>query len=229
MKPVGVTHRRLRSQLREGRLAVLDPRARFGQQHPLVVARHDLDERGRERVPRREDLGARARCWCSARGGGSAAESHRHPRRRSGSRSTICGLHRRAKSPPGSNTYATPPLMPAAKLRPVRPSTTTRPRRHVLAAMVADALDHRDGAAVAHREALAGQAAHVGFAAGRAVERDVADDDVVLGGKRRIRRRQDRELAARQTLAPAVVGVAFEPRASRLSAGRRRSSGRPNP
>jgi hypothetical protein len=33
----------------------------------------------------------------------------------------------RAEVPERSNTYAMPPLMPAAKLRPVRPSTTTRP------------------------------------------------------------------------------------------------------
>ncbi len=64
-------------------------------------------------------------------------------------------LHREAKSPSSSSTYATPPLIPAAKLRPVLPSTTTSPARHVLASVIADALDHRRRAAVAHREALA--------------------------------------------------------------------------
>ena len=37
-----------------------------------------------------------------------------------------------------------PPLIPAAKLRPVGPITTTRPPGHVLAAVVADALDDRE-------------------------------------------------------------------------------------
>ena len=49
--------------------------------------------------------------------------------------------------------------MPAAKLRPVGPSTTTRAAGHVLAAVVADALDDGVGARVAHGEALAGEAA----------------------------------------------------------------------
>ncbi len=53
--------------------------------------------------------------------------------------------------------------------------------RHVLAAVIADAFDDRVRAAVAHREALAGHAAEERLAAGRAVERDVADDDVLLG------------------------------------------------
>ena len=52
---------------------------------------------------------------------------------------------------------------------------------HVLAAMVADTLDDRVHATVADGEALAGHPAHVGLAARRAVERDVADDDVLLG------------------------------------------------
>ena len=43
------------------------------------------------------------------------------------SRSTIAVLQRFAKSPSLSSTYATPPDMPAAKLRPVCPSTTTVP------------------------------------------------------------------------------------------------------
>ena len=45
--------------------------------------------------------------------------------------------------------------MPAAKLRPVGPSTTARAAGHVLAAVVADALDDRVGAGVADAEALA--------------------------------------------------------------------------
>ena len=58
---------------------------------------------------------------------------------------------------------------------------------HVLAAVIADAFDHRARAAVAHGEPLAGQAAQIGLAARRAVERDVADDDVLLGHEGRAR------------------------------------------
>ena len=36
-------------------------------------------------------------------------------------------LQREANLPSASNTQATPPDMPAAKLRPVRPITSTRP------------------------------------------------------------------------------------------------------
>ena len=64
-----------------------------------------------------------------------------------------------------------PPDMPAAKLRPVGPRTTTRAAGHVLAAVVADALDDRGGAGVAHAEPLADLAAQEDLAGGRAVER----------------------------------------------------------
>src|SRR5258707_7642327 len=49
---------------------------------------------------------------------------------------------------------------------------------HVFAAMVAGALDYRDGAGVAHREALAGDALEISFAGNRAIEHGIADDDV---------------------------------------------------
>ena len=45
--------------------------------------------------------------------------------------------------------------------------------------MVAGALDDGDRARVAHREALAGDALEIGFAADRAVQHGVADDDVL--------------------------------------------------
>jgi hypothetical protein len=47
--------------------------------------------------------------------------------------------------------------------------------------MVARALDDRDGAGVAHGEALAGDAAEVALALDRAVEHGVADDDRLVG------------------------------------------------
>ena len=80
-----------------------------------------------------------------------------------------------------------PPDMPAAKLRPVGPSTTTRPPVMYSQPWSPTASTTAFDAAVAHAEALAGHAADVGLAARRAVERDVADDDVLLGRERRAR------------------------------------------
>ena len=77
-----------------------------------------------------------------------------------------------------------PPDMPAPKLRPVVAEHDDAAAGHVLAAVVADALDHRGGARVAHAEALADDAAEEDLAAGRAVGDDVAGDDVLLGGER---------------------------------------------
>jgi len=73
--------------------------------------------------------------------------------------------------------------------------------------VIADALDHRPSAAVAHGEALGGGAAEEGAAAGGAVQGHVADDDVVLRLEGRLQRRRDDELAAGQTLAHVVVGI----------------------
>ena len=81
---------------------------------------------------------------------------------------------------------------------------------HVFAAMVAGAFDDRDGAGVAHREALAGDAAEIAFARDRAVEHGVADDDRLLRHDAGVGRRPDDDAAARQALADIVVGVAFE-------------------
>src|SRR5439155_12385757 len=81
---------------------------------------------------------------------------------------------------------------------------------HVLAAVVADALDHRGDAAVAHAEPLAGLAAEEDLAARRAVERDVADDDVLLRREGRLARRVDDDAPAREALAEVVVVVALD-------------------
>src|SRR5207249_6335901 len=61
-----------------------------------------------------------------------------------------------------------------------------------------------------HAEPLAGDAPHIGLAAGGPVEGDVADDDVLLGRERRRARGEDDQSAAREPLAPVVVGVALE-------------------
>ena len=66
------------------------------------------------------------------------------------------------------------------EVAPGPPEHDHPPAGHVLAAVIADTFDHDRRAAVADAETLAGHAADVALAAGRAVERDVADDDVVL-------------------------------------------------
>src|SRR6266403_5948661 len=81
---------------------------------------------------------------------------------------------------------------------------------HVLAAMVAHRLDDRIRAAVAHGKALARHAADVRLTARRAVKADVADDDVLLRNERGPGRREYDDLAARESLAEVIVGVAFE-------------------
>ena len=75
--------------------------------------------------------------------------------------------------------------MPGAEVAPGRAEHDDAAAGHVLAAVVADALDDRSGAGVAHAEPLADDAAQEDLAAGRAVGDDVAGDDVLLGDERR--------------------------------------------
>ena len=74
--------------------------------------------------------------------------------------------------------------------------------------MVASAFDDRGGSRQAHREALAGDAAQEGFAARRAIQHRVADDDVLGRVAAEIDARPDRDAPARQALAGVVIGVA---------------------
>ncbi len=74
-----------------------------------------------------------------------------------------------------------PPDMPAAKLRPVRPSTTTVPPVMYSQPWSPVPSTTAMRAGVAHRETLAGDAAEVGLALDRAVDHRVADDDVLVG------------------------------------------------
>ena len=71
-----------------------------------------------------------------------------------------------------------PPVMPAAKLRPVLAQHDHQAVGHVFAAVVAHAFDDRRRAGIAHREPLAGHAVEERFAAGRAVEAHVADQNI---------------------------------------------------
>jgi hypothetical protein len=67
--------------------------------------------------------------------------------------------------------------MPAAKLRPEHDDATAG---HVLAAVVAHALDDRPGTRVAHGKALAGKAPEESPTGCGAIEHRVADDHVLL-------------------------------------------------
>ena len=81
---------------------------------------------------------------------------------------------------------------------------------HVLAAVVAHTLDNGHSAGVAHAEALAGHAVDKGLAAGSAVQRHVADNDILAAVKGDFLGRIHDELAAGQALAEIVVGVAHQ-------------------
>src|SRR5476649_803945 len=83
--------------------------------------------------------------------------------------------------------------------------------------MVAKTLDHRQRARVPHRKAFAGHAAEERFALDRAVERDVAGDDVFSRLAAELGRRLHRYPAARKSLAAVIVGVAddIQPYAAR--------------
>ena len=86
---------------------------------------------------------------------------------------------------------------------------------HVLATVIADALDHGVGAGVADREPFADHAAQEDLPAGGAEQDHVAADDVVLGDVvlRRVVRRPHHDPATGQALADVVVGVAVDAQA----------------
>src|SRR5437868_15296673 len=72
---------------------------------------------------------------------------------------------------------------------------------HVLATVVADALDDRRRTRVPDREALADETAEESLARGRPVEDRVSRDHVLLGAERGTLRRPQREHPAGQALA----------------------------
>ncbi len=91
------------------------------------------------------------------------------------------------------------------EVAPGRPEDDGLAAGHVLAPVVAHALDDGGGAGVADAEPLAHHAPDERLAGGRAVEADVAGDDLAV---EQVARRGDRDPAARQALADVVVGVA---------------------
>src|SRR5438552_18958270 len=76
--------------------------------------------------------------------------------------------------------------------------------------MIADTLHHRGRAGIAHREAFAGHAVEVSLAAGGAVKRDVAGDDIFLRHETRSLGRIDDQFAAGESLAAVIVSVALQ-------------------
>src|SRR5689334_11081418 len=68
---------------------------------------------------------------------------------------------------------------------------------HVFAAVIAYRFDYRMHAAVADAEALPRHATDVGLAAGRPIQGNVTDNDILLRHKCRSRRRENDDLAAR--------------------------------
>ena len=86
------------------------------------------------------------------------------------------------------------------------------PAGHVLAAVVAGALDDGDGARVSYGEPVARLAGGEQLACGRSVEHRVADDQVLVRGIRvgGASEGPDGDLATAQSLADVVVGLALE-------------------
>ena len=151
-------------------------------QHALVVGRHHLHELRHQVLPVVEDAAAPAGCRCGARG----SRSGRRPARSrdsstSDSSSTISRLQRSRNAALAVEHVGDAAAHAGGEVAAGRAEHHHHAAGHVLAAVVADALDDRVRAAVAHREALAGEAARRRLARGGAVEHGVADDDVLLG------------------------------------------------
>ena len=89
------------------------------------------------------------------------------------------------------------------------------PAGHVFAAVLAEALDDRLRAGVAHGEPHPGPADEVQPAAGRAVQAGVAGDRLAGGVGGEVRLRGDDEPPARQALADVVVRLADQPQLER--------------
>src|SRR5215469_9925040 len=81
---------------------------------------------------------------------------------------------------------------------------------HIFAAMVAGALDDRNGPGIADGEAFTGHAAEIALAFDCAVKHRVSDDNRFFRHNARIGRRPDDQSPTRKTLAYIIVGVAVE-------------------
>ena len=81
---------------------------------------------------------------------------------------------------------------------------------HIFQGMIATAFHDCDRTGVAHRKALPGNAVDIGAAAGGAIERDIADDDVLFRRICRSCRRCHAQLAAGETFAKIIIGIALQ-------------------
>ena len=81
---------------------------------------------------------------------------------------------------------------------------------HVFAAVITDAFDDGVDTRVTHGETFTGDTADEQLSSGRAVERDVADDDVFLGSEGSFGVGVDGDATTAKALADVVVGVAFD-------------------
>src|SRR3981189_1360204 len=96
---------------------------------------------------------------------------------------------------------------------------------HVFAAVVADSFDHSSRSGIAHRKALASTSIEERFAAGGAIESNVADQNIFLGSESGPARRIHYQPSTGQTLADVIVGLAFG--RERASLGQKRAQALP--
>ena len=83
---------------------------------------------------------------------------------------------------------------------------------HVFAAVIAEAFDHRDRAAVPYREPLSRDAVQENLAAGRAVKDGIPGNDIFMGNEPGADRRNNHDTPAGHALAEVIVGVPFQPK-----------------
>ena len=152
---------------------------------PARVVRHHAHEEASDALPVVEQALGDRRAGQRVRAARLSARSSL--RRRDGLERAPSRVDSGARAAVGVVDVGEPPDMPAAKLRPVRPSTATMPPGHVLAAVVADALDDGGARPSCARRSARRRAPQVGLAGRRAVQRGVADDGArraVVGGLR---------------------------------------------
>src|ERR1019366_9199978 len=75
---------------------------------------------------------------------------------------------------------------------------------------VAETFHHRRGAGIPDREALARHSVEISFAGGGAVERDVADENVLFGDEGGSSRRIDYQFSAGEPLPDVIVRLALQ-------------------
>src|ERR1017187_4365759 len=81
---------------------------------------------------------------------------------------------------------------------------------HIFAAVVADSLDYRSRSGVANRKPLARDPIEKRFTTGCAVEGNITNQNIVLGGETGPSRRIGNQASAGQPLANIIIALAFE-------------------